>query len=121
MFAFLKFISFVIFLNYLSFPDLLKGYEHGMAMHGTVKYKKGFESFDYAYPKAPKGGRVKLSSIGTFDNLNPYILKGVAAWQTAYLFETLMKSSSDEAFSQYGLLANAVSYTHLTLPTTVDV
>jgi len=108
MFAFLKFISFVIFLNYLSFPDLLKGYEHGMAMHGTVKYKKGFESFDYAYPKAPKGGKVKLSSIGTFDNLNPYILKGVAAWQTAYLFETLMKSSSDEAFSQYGLLASGI-------------
>ena len=58
--------------------------------------------------KQSKGGEIKLSSIGTFDNLNPYILKGVAAWQTVYLFETLMKSSFDEPFSQYGLLAEGV-------------
>ena len=73
-------------------------------MHGDLKYKEGFKKFDYADANAFKGGQIKLSSIGTFDNLNPYILKGVAAWQTTP-FETLMKSSFDEPFSQYGLIA----------------
>jgi len=79
-----------------------------MAMHGDLKYKKNFKSFEYSNPDAPKKGKIKLSAIGTFDNLNPYILKGVAAYQTSYLFETLMKSSFDEPFSQYGLLAEKV-------------
>ncbi len=83
-------------------------YQHGIAMHGDLKYPKGFEKFDYAFKDAYKGGEIKLSSIGTFDNLNPYILKGVAAWQAAYLFETLMKSSFDEPFSQYGLIAEGI-------------
>ena len=77
-------------------------------MHGDLKYPKNFIKFDYANQSAYKGGTIKLSSIGTFDNLNPYILKGVAAWQTAYLFETLMKSSFDEPFSQYGLIAEGI-------------
>ena len=79
-------------------------------MHGDLKYKAGFKKFDYANDKAFKGEEIKLSSIGTFDNLNPYILKGVAAWQTSYLFETLMKSSFDEPFSQYGLIAEAIKF-----------
>ena len=55
--------------------------------HGDLKYKAGFKKFDYANDKAFKGEEIKLSSIGTFDNLNPYILKGVAAWQTSYLLK----------------------------------
>ncbi len=81
---------------------------HGMAMHGDLKYGPGFTHFDYADPKAIKGGTVRLSAIGTFDNLNPYILKGVAADGLGNVFETLMKSSDDEAFSQYGLIAESV-------------
>ena len=76
-------------------------YQHGIAMHGDLKYSKDFKKFDYASENPYQGGAIKLSSIGTFDNLNPYILKGVAAWQTTYMFETLMKSSFDEPFSQY--------------------
>ena len=83
-------------------------YQHGIAMHGDLKYPKSFKKFDYAFKDAYQGGEIKLSSIGTFDNLNPYILKGVAAWQAAYLFETLMKSSFDEPFSQYGLIAEGI-------------
>ena len=45
-------------------------YQHGIAMHGDLKYKKGFSKFDYASENAFKGGEIKLSSIGTFDNLN---------------------------------------------------
>ena len=83
-------------------------YKHGIAMHGDLKYPKEFKKFDYADDKAFKGGEIKRFSIGTFDNLNPYILKGVPAYQTSYLFETLMKSAFDEPFSQYGLIAEGV-------------
>ena len=92
-------ITFSIFLTFLNSNSFAEK-THGIAMHGDLKYKKNFPHFDYSNPDAPKGGKVKLASIGTFDNLNPYILKGVAAWQMSYLFENLMKSSSDEAFSQ---------------------
>ena len=98
---------FYLSLHNFSFAKELD-YQHGIAMHGDLKYPKGFEKFDYAFKDAYKGGEIKLSAIGTFDNLNPYILKGVAAWQAAYLFETLMKSSFDEPFSQYGLIAEGI-------------
>ncbi len=81
---------------------------HAIAMHGEPKYGPGFSHFDYANPEAPKGGRVRLSAIGTFDNLNPYILKGVAAVGLGGLFETLLTSSDDEAFTEYGLLAESI-------------
>ena len=50
-------------------------------MHGDLKYKRNFKKFDYADKNALKGGRINRFSIGTFDNLNPYILKGVPAYQ----------------------------------------
>ena len=101
-------VTCFFFPKNLSVKEENYNYKHGMAMHGDLKYKKNFKNFEYSYPDAPKKGKVKLSAIGTFDNLNPYILKGVAAYQTSYLFETLMKSSFDEPFSQYGLLAEKV-------------
>lgn len=109
MFKF-KFYIFLFFLldNCFAYSNVDLKYSHGIAMHGDLKYKKDFNHFEYSNPNAPKGGKIKLSSIGTFDNLNPYILKGVPAWQSTYLFETLMKSSFDEPFSQYGLLAEGV-------------
>ncbi len=81
---------------------------HAIAMHGEPKYGPGFTQFDYADADAPKGGDVRLAAIGTFDNLNPYILKGVAAVGLGGLFETLMTSSDDEAFTKYGLLAESI-------------
>ncbi len=98
---------FVLFSLFFSNSFSLD-YNHGIAMHGDLKYPKNFKKFDYANENAFKGGKIKRFSIGTFDNLNPYILKGVAAWQATYLFETLMKSSFDEPFSQYGLIAEGV-------------
>jgi microcin C transport system substrate-binding protein len=81
---------------------------HGIAMHGDPKYAPDFTHFDYANPDAPKGGSVRLSAIGTFDTLNPYTLRGVAAAGLGNLFETLMASSLDEPFSEYGLIAESI-------------
>ncbi|MFP6691089.1 MAG: ABC transporter substrate-binding protein, partial [Alphaproteobacteria bacterium] len=46
---------------------------HAAAIHGTPKYGADFSHFDYVNPDAPKGGHVRLSQTGTFDNLNPFI------------------------------------------------
>lgn len=81
---------------------------HAIAMHGDVKYKAGFRNFDYVNPRAPKGGEVRLAAIGTFDNLNPFVLKGVPAVGAGYLFDTLTVGSEDEPFTRYGLLAETI-------------
>lgn len=82
---------------------------HGIAMHGDLKYPKGFTHFEYANPEAPKGGTLKLSALGTaFDNLNPYILRGNPAAGLGYGYDSMLVSSDDEAFSEYGLLAESI-------------
>jgi microcin C transport system substrate-binding protein len=82
---------------------------HCLALYGECKYKPGFKHFDYVNPDAPKGGHVKLAEQGTFDNLNPFILKGVKAPAVAGLFDTLMVGSLDEPESMYGLIAESAT------------
>ena len=87
--------------------DGVKG-KHGIAMHGDLKYAPAFTHFDYVNPDAPKGGVVRLHSIGTFDNFNTFIIKGNGAAGTGFTYNSLMSGSADEAFSQYGELAELV-------------
>ena len=81
---------------------------HGIAMHGDLKYPAGFKHFDYVNPDAPKGGDVKLGSIGGFDTFNGFIVKGRSAAGLGLMYDSLMASSSDEPFSMYGLIAESV-------------
>ncbi len=84
---------------------------HGVAMHGEPKYPDGFKHFEYANPNAPKGGRIRLGVVGdNFDSFNPFVLKGVpAAGVSSYLYDTLTRQSGDEAFSEYGLVAERIA------------
>ena len=79
-----------------------------IAMHGEPKYKAGFDHLDYVNPDAPKGGEIHLATGGTFDTLNPFVLKGVAAPEIGMTFQTLMAGTDDEAFSRYGLIAESM-------------
>ena len=81
---------------------------HGLSIHGDLKYGPGFSHFGYVDPRAPKGGSVTLRAIGTFDNLNPFILKGVPAAGIGNTFDTLTVASTDEPSSEYGLVAETV-------------
>ena len=81
---------------------------HGLAMHGDLKYGPDFAHFDYVNPEAPKGGSIRLAAVGGFDSLNPLIIKGDAAAGVNFIYDTLMSSSADEAFSEYGELAKTV-------------
>ncbi len=81
---------------------------HGLAMHGETKYGPDFKHFDYVNPNAPKGGDVKLATTGSFDSFNGFIIKGEAAAGIGGIYDTLLVSSADEAFTEYGLLAETV-------------
>ncbi|UCD68528.1 MAG: ABC transporter substrate-binding protein [Betaproteobacteria bacterium] len=79
---------------------------HAIAMHGTPKYPPDFPHFDYINPDAPKGGALRLALQGTFDSFNPFIPKGNAGAGGSY--ESLLTSSADEPFTQYGLIAENI-------------
>ncbi|OUD12691.1 hypothetical protein TPSD3_15685 [Thioflexithrix psekupsensis] len=82
---------------------------HGLAMYEDLKYPADFKHFDYVNPNAPKGGLLRLSATGTFDSLNPFIIKGLSAsGLSGWFFETLTSSSKDEPFSEYGLIAETI-------------
>ena len=81
---------------------------HGLSMFGDLKYAADFEHFDYVNPDAPKGGTVRLSALGSFDSLNPFILKGVSPSGIGGIFDSMTISADDETFSEYGLIAESV-------------
>lgn len=83
--------------------------QHGVAMFGEPALPADYRSLPYANPDAPKGGRIVQGEVGSFDSLNPLILKGNVPWQLRFLaHESLMGRSYDEPFTLYGLLAETV-------------
>jgi peptide/nickel transport system substrate-binding protein len=103
---------------------------HAIAMHGDPALPAGFSHFRYVNPAAPKGGRLVQGVLGSFDSLNPFIVKGlppiglraplVSASNiiSGYVAESLMVRGYDEPFTLYGLLAQSVetdaARTHVT-------
>ncbi len=81
---------------------------HGLALYGPDDLKYGpDEPYAFANPDAPKGGTVRLSTVGAFTKLNRFSLKGISPPSIGLVFESLMESSldSEESFSPYGRLA----------------
>ncbi len=87
-------------------------WRHGVSLFGEVKYPPEFAHFDYVNPQAPKGGSVRQIALGTFDNFNLVMgaVKGQPAAGLDVIYDTLMASALDEVSTEYGLLAEAVSY-----------
>lgn len=83
--------------------------QHGIAMYGAPQLPPDFVSLPYADPDAPSGGGIITGELGSYDSLNPLILKGSAPWQLRFLvYESLMGRNWDEPFSLYGLLAESI-------------
>ncbi|MEE8399816.1 MAG: extracellular solute-binding protein [Desulfobacterales bacterium] len=80
---------------------------HGLAYFGNLRYARDFPHFDYANPDAPKGGRMRAAEIGTFNNLHPFVSKGIPAAGIAIIYDPLMKESLDELRSVYANLAES--------------
>ncbi len=83
--------------------------QYAISMYGTPDLPPDFVSLPYANPNAIKGGTIKMGEVGTYDSLNPHIIKGSAPWQLRFLAnETLMGRSWDEPFTLYGLIAETI-------------
>ncbi len=110
-----SFLTFLLITTF-SFPALAASTtaentpQHAVVMHGEAKYKPGFTHFDYVNPNAPKGGTIRRAVVSnSYDSFNPFVLKGVPAVGVGtYMYDTLTKRSDDEAFSQYGLIAEKI-------------
>ncbi|MEL7430706.1 MAG: ABC transporter substrate-binding protein, partial [Pseudomonadota bacterium] len=89
---------------------------HGLAMRGEPALPADFKHLSYTNPDAPQGGKIVHGVYGTFDSLNPFIVKSMrttvrGVWDVVFgnlVFETLMMRSRDEPFTLYGLLAQKV-------------
>ncbi len=93
-------------------PGLSRNWRHGLSLFGDLHYPDGFQRFDYVNPDAPRGGTVRLSALGTFDNFNVAVasVKGQLAAGLGLIYNRLLASAQDEVTTMYGLLAEAVDY-----------
>ena len=114
-------IVYKLFLFFLilcsSFGQLCQANETGIAMHGSPALGAGFDHFPYANPDAPKGGKITYGVVGTFDGLNPFVIRsfrttarGLFADEQfgGLVYESLMVRTRDEPFTLYGLIADNV-------------
>lgn len=101
-----RLLAFICFFS--SSAYLHAAPKNAVAMYGEPKYSEGFSHFEYANPQAPKGGQLRMHTIGSFDSFNSFVARGQAAIGTRYLYDTLTVASQDEPFTQYGLLAETI-------------
>ena len=99
----------LIRLNIFIFTLIFSAISHSDYSIGigySPKYQDKFNNFEYVDPQAKKGGAIRLSAFGTFESLNPFLLKSLApTGLTNLVFETLMERSLDEPSSSYGHIA----------------
>src|SRR6516225_4521737 len=101
--------AIIVVVLLLAFTGVAHGAAtHGMSLFGDLKYGPDFKHFDYVNPNAPKGGTMRYAAIGTFDTLNPFVIKGIPAAGIGSVFDTLTVRSEDEPSSEYGLVAETI-------------
>ncbi len=101
-------VVFSLVLSLAAVAAMAAAGSHGLSLFGELKYPPGFKNFEYVDPQAPKGGTMKFSAIGTYDTLNPFVVKGVAAAGIGQIFDTLTVASQDEPGAEYGLVADSI-------------
>ena len=101
-------VVFGLLLSLGAIAALAAAGSHGLSLFGELKYGPDFKNFEYVDPNAPKGGTMKYSAIGTYDTLNPFVVKGVPAAGIGQISDTLTVASEDEPGSEYGLVADRV-------------
>ena len=85
------------------------GASYALAMHGAPAWPPNFTHPVYARSDAPKGGRLVIGLLGSFDSLNPFIVRGLSAQSLrGHVFESLLARGYDEPFTLYALLAKGV-------------
>ena len=87
--------------------------QYALAMTDAPLYPADFTHFNYTNPDAPKDGFLRLGTTGTFDSLNPFIVRGqppfgLGSGTMSLVYESLMTRGWDEPFTLYGLIAETV-------------
>lgn len=85
-------------------------WRHALSLIGEPEYPADFTHFKWVNPDAPKGGSATLSVIGTFDTFNQFPPGANVAAGYVLIYDTLTVGSPDEPSTEYGLIAEAVSY-----------
>jgi microcin C transport system substrate-binding protein len=91
-----------------------KTFVHGLSLFGDLKYPADFKHYDYVNPAAPKGGKLRLGFLGSFDTLNGFSIKGdpaVYGYGQILLdspYETLMIQPYDQPATEYSHIASGV-------------
>ena len=83
---------------------------HALSLMEAPKFGPDFKHFDWVNPDAPKGGTVRQWAPGSFDSLNGFSVRGSPATGLGLIYDQLMTSSPDEPSTEYGLIAEWVSY-----------
>jgi len=90
---------------------------HGYSFYGDLSYPADFPHFNYVNPEAPKGGEISISTLGTFDSMNPYSRKGRGGVLSTVMYESLLgegvggESAPADVYSEYYcLLCKSVEY-----------
>lgn len=81
---------------------------HALSLVGAPQYGPDFTHLDWVNPDAPKGGDIRLSAIGTFDSLHPFIARGTTGPGLGMVYQTLMAGHQGELSTEYGLIAETV-------------
>ena len=106
----MKAVALVVLATMLAFPTGAdEARLHGLAMHGDALYPDGPDGpFPWADPDAPVGGTLRLSEVGAFDSMNPYIVLGSSARGLDLVYQSLMYRTPDEPFAFYPQIAESV-------------
>lgn len=83
-------------------------WHRAISLYGTPLHIDS-KSFPYANIHAKKGGVLKQHSLGGFDSLDNFVLKGAKADGLELVYDKLMEQSLDEPFSIYPLVADKIS------------
>ena len=82
--------------------------EYAISRFGQPKHTEAEKSMPYLNPLAPKGGRLRMATLGSFDSLNRFVVKGFPAEGLTMCYDTLMKRAADDPHSMYGMVAEKV-------------
>ncbi|WP_128291964.1 extracellular solute-binding protein [Afifella aestuarii] len=99
-------------------PSDEKTWRHATSLIHEPKYGPDFAHYDYVNVDAPKGGTLNQVAVGTFDSLNPFIIRGTVAAGLGLIvnarggigYDSLMEPSEEEPSTSYALIAEAMSY-----------
>ncbi|MGB5865584.1 MAG: extracellular solute-binding protein [Sulfitobacter sp.] len=90
---------------------------HGYSFYGDLTYPADYPHFNYVNPDAPKGGEISISTLGTFDSMNPYSRKGRGGALSTIMYESLLgdgvggeSAPADVYGESYCLLCESIEY-----------